>query len=61
MLRHVFLGDLVHLLQLMRYDTGIDSPVLLDVPSQILKMRGRMDLHVWPVYLNEAEQNKERA
>lgn len=45
----------------MRYDTGSDSPVLLDVPSQILNAGRHMDLHARPAYLNEAEQTKELA
>lgn len=65
--------DLVHMLQLMGYDTGIDLPALLtasgrlpglighDVPSQILKAGRRMDLHARPTYLDEAEKTKELA
>ncbi|MFJ3054415.1 hydroxymethylglutaryl-CoA lyase [Herbaspirillum sp. NPDC087042] len=59
--------DLVHMLQLMGYDTGVDLSALLqasgrlpglighEVPSQILKAGRRMDLHARPAYLDEAQ------
>ncbi|WP_050467846.1 hydroxymethylglutaryl-CoA lyase [Herbaspirillum chlorophenolicum] len=65
--------DLVHMLELMGYDTGIDLPALLqaagrlprlvghDVPSQVLKAGRRLDLHARPAYLDEAERSKELA
>ncbi|MFL9926293.1 hydroxymethylglutaryl-CoA lyase [Herbaspirillum lusitanum] len=65
--------DMVHMLQLMGYDTGIDLPALLqaaarlpglighDVPSQVLKAGRRLDLHARPDYLDEAERSKELA
>lgn len=63
--------DLVHMLELMGYDTGIDLAALLqasgrlpglighDVPSQILKAGRRLDLHARPAYLDEVEKHKE--
>jgi hydroxymethylglutaryl-CoA lyase len=65
--------DLVHMLELMGYDTGIDLTALLqaagrlpglvghDVPSQVLKAGRRLDLHACPAYLDEAERSKELA
>lgn len=65
--------DLVHMLELMGYDTGIDLPALLqaagrlpglvghEVPSQVLKAGRRLDLHARPAYLDEAERSKELA
>jgi hydroxymethylglutaryl-CoA lyase len=62
--------DLVHMLQLMGYDTGIDLDRVLaaagrlphlighDVPSQILKAGRRLDLHPVPARVMEMQQQE---
>lgn len=60
--------DLVHMLQLMGYDTGVDLNQLLaiaaqlpglvghDIPSQILKAGQRLDLHPIPFHVANLEK-----
>jgi hydroxymethylglutaryl-CoA lyase len=65
---NVCIEDLVHMLQLMGYDTGIDLSRVLsasarlpglighEVPSQILKAGRRLDLHPIPARVTDMQQ-----